>query len=111
MYNERDDNELHACVLLIHSYACLSATRKLQVEEEIRLFNVSLRVLILQVASTESYNMFGGFQNGWSHGFSQLTDLSDKVQKLKTGLEAGLQDSGLLGPGEAPPLSQATHGI
>lgn len=46
--------------------------------------------------------MFGGFQNGWSQGFSQFTDLSDKVQKLRTGLEAGLQDSGLLGPGEAP---------
>ena len=56
--------------------------------------------------------MFGGFQNGWSHGLSQFTDLSDKVQKLRTGLEAGLQDSGLLGPGEAPPKdTTATEGI
>lgn len=51
--------------------------------------------------------MFGNFQNTWSSGFTQFSDLSDKVQKLKTGIEAGLQDSGLLGPGEVP-LGQDT---
>lgn len=50
--------------------------------------------------------MFGGFQSGWSAGLNQFTDLSERVQKLKTGLEAGLQDSGLLGPGDAPPNSE-----
>ena len=50
-------------------------------------------------------DMFGGFQNGWSAGL-QFTDLSERVQKLKTGLESGLQDSGLLGPGDAPSKPQ-----
>lgn len=56
--------------------------------------------------------MFGGFQGGWSAGLGQFGDLSEKVQKLRTGLEAGLQDSGLLGPGEAPvDASQAVPGM
>ena len=49
--------------------------------------------------------MFGGFPNGWQHG---LSDFSERVHKLKTGLEAGLQDSGLLGPGEAPAQAEQT---
>jgi hypothetical protein len=46
--------------------------------------------------------MFGGFQNGWSTGLTQFSDLSDRALSIRKTVEAGLQDSGLLGPGEVP---------
>ena len=46
--------------------------------------------------------MFGGFQNGWPAGLTQFSDLSDRALSLRKQVEAGLQDSGLLGPGEVP---------
>ena len=60
--------------------------------------NVIANVIVVDSILLVIWLMFGG----WSSNFSQISDLSGNLQKLKVGLEAGLQDSGLLGPGEAP---------
>ena len=37
--------------------------------------------------------MFGNFGNTFTAGFTQLTDIQEKLQKLKTDFESGIENS------------------